>query len=37
LGLARSVTYKQINDLGTGPIETDELPFLKRFPYGDEH
>ncbi len=34
--VARPVTYKQIKDLGDGPIDTDELPFLKRFPYGDE-
>lgn len=33
---ARSVTYKQINDVCAAPIDDGDLPFLKRFPYEDE-
>ncbi len=34
----RSVNYKQIKDLTSlKEIKVDELPFLKRYPYKDEH
>ncbi len=33
---ARAVIYRQINDVCAAPINDDNLPFLKRFPYEDE-
>jgi hypothetical protein len=32
----REVIYKVINDVCSAPIASDDLPFLKRYPYGDE-
>jgi hypothetical protein len=34
--LARSVDYKEIRNVNLAPIELEELPFIKRFPYRDE-
>jgi hypothetical protein len=31
-----TVTYKMINDVSAGGVETKDLPFLKRYPYRDE-
>lgn len=32
----RKVCYREINDVCAGPIQTNDLPYIKRYPYGDE-
>lgn len=33
---SRSVIYKKIEEIGSGELDLEELPFLKRYPYRDE-
>lgn len=32
----RKVCYREINDVCAGPIQTSDLPYIKRYAYGDE-
>ena len=34
---ARNVMYKQLSEIAGSPITDDDLPYLKRRPYQDEH